>query len=177
VSGPSRPPNVDQETAEVTSDALVALARVVGEALLERGLRVSTAESCTGGLVGHVLTEIPGSSAWYVGGAVVYSDALKHQLAGVPLDLLVTRGAVSTEVAEALATGIRVRLDADLGIGVTGIAGPTGATATKPVGLVHVAVADATGVTEERHLWDGDRSANKRASVEAVLRLLLRRIG
>jgi PncC family amidohydrolase len=161
----------------VAPEALVSLARVVGETLHARRLTVATAESCTGGLVGHVLTEIPGSSAWYVGGAVVYSDTLKHQLAGVPVDLLATRGAVSAEVAEALAMGIREQVGTDLGVAVTGIAGPTGATPTKPVGLVYVAVADDAGVAVERHLWDGDRSANKRASADAVLRQLLQRVG
>jgi PncC family amidohydrolase len=161
----------------VAVDGLVALAGKVGIALHDRGLTLGTAESCTGGLVGHVLTEVPGSSAWYLGGAVVYSDALKRRLAGVPDELLATHGAVSAEVAEALAVGIRDRLAVDVGIAVTGIAGPTGATPTKPVGLAYVAVADAAGTVVERHVWDGDRSANKRASADAVLRQLLRRLG
>jgi PncC family amidohydrolase len=177
VSGPSGPATTEREPAAAGPDDLLALSALVGEALLAHGATVSTAESCTGGLVGHVLTEIPGSSAWYVGGAVVYSDALKHRLAGVPLELLASHGAVSAEVAEALASGIRERLGTDLGLSVTGIAGPSGATPTKPVGLVFVAVADAGGVAVERHLWDGDRSANKRASADAVLRLLRRRLG
>lgn len=161
----------------VTVDDLVALARRAGAVLGARGLTLGTAESCTGGLVGHVLTEVPGSSAWYLGGAVVYSDALKRRLAGVPEDLLATHGAVSAEVAEALAVGIRDRLGVDVGVAVTGIAGPTGATPTKPVGLVYVAVADAAGTVVDRHVWDGDRSTNKRASADAVLRALLARLG
>ncbi len=155
---------------------LVALAEQVGAALGRRGSTLATAESCTGGLIGHALTEVPGSSAWYVGGAVVYSDALKRDLAGVPDDLLATHGAVSAEVAEALAVGIRRRLGVDLGIGVTGIAGPSGATPTKPVGLVYVAAADHAGATVERRVWDGDRAANKRASAAATLECLLRRL-
>jgi PncC family amidohydrolase len=167
----------EPEPAITRAEELVDLAASIAEALGPRGLTLGTAESCTGGLVGHVLTEIPGSSAWYAGGAVVYSDALKERLAGVPPSVLAAHGAVSAEVAEALATGIRLRLGTDLGLSVTGIAGPTGATPTKPVGLVYVGVADADGVVVTRHLWDGDRSANKRASAAAVLRLLLQRVG
>jgi PncC family amidohydrolase len=167
----------EREPADARAEDLVDLAARVAEALGPRGLTLGTAESCTGGLVGHVLTEIPGSSTWYVGGAVVYSDALKERLAGVPAEVLAAHGAVSAEVAEALATGIRLRLGTDLGLSVTGIAGPTGATPTKPVGLVYVAVADARGVVVTGHLWDGDRSANKRASAAAVLRSLLQRVG
>ena len=164
------------EPAAATTDELLDLARRVADAVEQRRLTVTTAESCTGGLVGHVLTEVPGSSAWYLGGAVVYSDELKRSLAGVPPASIATRGAVSEEVARALATGARERFGSDLGLSVTGIAGPTGGTPTKPVGLVFVAVADHAGVVVERHVWGGDRSANKRASAAAVLRLLLARL-
>jgi len=176
VSGLARPGTIEPEPAAVRMDDLSALAERVATTLGDRGLTLATAESCTGGLVGHVLTEIPGSSAWYTGGAIVYSDALKERLAGVPADLLRTRGAVSAEVAEALAVGIRERLGTDLGISVTGIAGPGGATPTKPVGLVFVAVADSVGAIVRGHRWTGDRSANKRASAAAVLELLLERV-
>ncbi len=155
---------------------LVQLAGRVGAELAWRGLTLATAESCTGGLVGHVLTEVPGSSAWYLGGAIVYSDALKRQLAGVPAELLARHGAVSAEVAGALAAGIRVHVGADLGVSVTGIAGPTGATPTKPVGLVFVGVSDAAGTVVTRHRWDGDRSANKRSSADAALDAVLGRL-
>jgi PncC family amidohydrolase len=175
VSRLERPDASEREPASATMDDLVQLASRVGAALGGRVL--ATAESCTGGLVGHLLTEIPGSSAWYVGGAVVYSDELKHRLVGVPTALLASHGAVSAEVAQALATGIRERLGGDVGLSVTGIAGPAGGTTAKPVGLVYVAVADRDGVAVERHVWDGDRSANKRASAGAVLRCLLRRVG
>jgi PncC family amidohydrolase len=168
---------MEPEPALAGMEQLSELAERVADVLGSRALTLATAESCTGGLVGHVLTEVPGSSAWYAGGAIVYSDDLKHRLAGVPHELLRVHGAVSAEVAEALARGIRERLGTDLGISVTGIAGPGGATPTKPVGLVYVAVADAMGAVVERHRWAGDRSANKRASVEAVLRCLLDRIG
>ncbi len=164
------------EAVSVTLDELVRLAGLVGRRLTDLGTTVSTAESCTGGLVGHLLTEISGSSAWYVGGAVVYSDALKRGLVDVPGPLIEARGAVSPEVAEAMAVGARVRFASDHSMAVTGIAGPTGGTATKPVGLVYVAVADAGGAVVERHHWGGDRSANKRESAHAALRLLLDRL-
>jgi PncC family amidohydrolase len=167
----------DHSPADAPLEELVVLAGRVGESLGRRGQSLATAESCTGGLVGHVLTEIPGSSAWYIGGAVVYSDDLKRRLAGVPADALEAHGAVSAEVAKALATGIRQRLGSDIGISVTGIAGPTGATPTKPVGLVYIGVADADGVAVARHHWHGDRSTNKRLSAAAVLRAVLARVG
>jgi PncC family amidohydrolase len=165
----------DREPAIPTTEGLVALARQVAEVLGPHGLTLSTAESCTGGLVSHALTEIPGSSSWYLGGAVVYSDRLKEMLAGVPAAMIVEHGAVSAEVARALADGVRTRFGSDLGIAVTGIAGPAGGSPTKPVGLTFVAVADRAGVVVERHVWGGDRSSNKRASAAAVLRLLLGR--
>jgi PncC family amidohydrolase len=165
-----------REPATATTEELVGLARRVAETLGSAHLTVATAESCTGGLIGHVLTEVSGSSTWYVGGAVVYSDELKHRLAGVPVALIASHGAVSDEVARSLATGSRERFGSDLGVAVTGIAGPTGGTPTKPVGLVYVAVADALGVAVGRHVWAGDRSANKRESAAAALRLLLERV-
>jgi PncC family amidohydrolase len=167
----------EREPATATIEGSVELAHRIAAVLGPRGLSLSTAESCTGGLLGHVLTEVAGSSAWYAGGAVVYSDRLKSALAGVPASLIAAHGAVSEEVARALASGARERFRSDLGLSVTGIAGPTGGTPTKPVGLVYVAVADGQGVAVERRVWDGDRSANKRASVAAVLRLLLERLG
>lgn len=164
------------EDASVTTDELVRLASVVGRRLTDLGATVSTAESCTGGLIGHLLTEISGSSAWYVGGAVVYSDALKRGLVDVPADLIDTHGAVSAQVAEAMAEGARRRFATDHAMAVTGIAGPNGGTPTKPVGLVFVAVADAAGTVVDQHRWGGDRSANKRESAHAALRLLLDRL-
>jgi PncC family amidohydrolase len=164
------------EPALATIDELVRLAAIVGRRLDDLGATISTAESCTGGLVAHLLTEISGSSAWFMGGAVVYSDALKVALAGVPPELIERQGAVSDPVAAALATGARVRFGTDLALAVTGIAGPTGGTAAKPVGLVYLAVSDAGGTVVERHVWGGDRSANKRQSAHAVLWLLLRRL-
>jgi PncC family amidohydrolase len=143
---------------------------------IERGRSVATAESCTGGLVGHILTEVPGSSAYYLGGVVSYADDVKVGALGVQADVLAAHGAVSEPVAAAMAEGARVRLGADLAAAVTGIAGPAGDTPDKPLGLTFVAVADAGGVTVERHVWHGDRSANKRSSAAAALALLLARL-
>jgi PncC family amidohydrolase len=158
------------------TDPLVDLAARVGERCLARGLRLATVESCTGGLVGHVITETPGSSAYFVGGFVTYSDDLKRDLVGVPSDVLAAHGAVSAQTALAMASGGRERTGADLGASVTGIAGPDGGSAEKPVGLTYVAVADASGSEVRRYLWSGDRAENKRASAEAVLELVLGRI-
>jgi PncC family amidohydrolase len=158
------------------ADPLVELASRVLAACIERGLTLGTAESCTGGLVAHLLTEVPGSSAALRGGIVAYADAVKQQQLGVPSEVLGAHGAVSAQVALAMAVGVRTRLGTDLGVSVTGIAGPDGGTPAKPVGLVYVAVADASGSQVERHAWPGDRSANKLDSARAALELLLRRL-
>lgn len=160
----------------MADDPLVALAARLRERCLARGLRLVTAESCTGGLVGHLITETPGSSAWYLGGFVTYSDQLKREFVGVPQDVLVAHGAVSAQTALAMAAGARARTGADLGASVTGIAGPDGGSAAKPVGLTYVAVADSSGTEVRRHLWAGTRSDNKRASAEALLELVLQRV-
>jgi PncC family amidohydrolase len=140
---------------------------------IARRLTVATAESCTGGLVGHAITEVAGSSAYFVGGIVSYSDEAKAALLGVPADALAMHGAVSAQVAKAMATGARSRLGASLGVAVTGIAGPDGGSADKPVGLTYVAAADDRGVEVRRYRWTGDRAANKVASAEAALELLI----
>lgn len=167
--------------ASVPSDAadtgdLVDLAVRLGERCVALERHVATVESCTGGLVGHLITEVPGSSAWFVGGFVTYSDELKRETVGVPHDVLAAHGAVSAQVAMAMATGGRDRTGADLAVSVTGIAGPDGGTPSKPVGLTYVAVADRLGVAVKRYLWSGDRSQNKRRSAAAALELLLERV-
>lgn len=162
--------------ADVDAPALADLAARLAERCVVLGLRVATVESCTGGLVGHVITEVPGSSTYYVGGFVTYSDELKRETVGVPHDVLAAHGAVSAQVAMAMASGGRARTGADFAVAVTGIAGPDGGSPSKPVGLTYVAVADAIGVAVRRHLWTGDRSENKRRSAAAALDLLLDRI-
>ncbi len=160
----------------MAEDLLVNLAGRVGSACLVRSVTVATVESCTGGLIGHVITENPGSSVWYVGGFVTYSNALKEATVAVPADVLGFHGSVSAQTAMAMASGGRDRTGADLVVAVTGIAGPDGGTDEKPVGLTYVAVADASGLEVRRHQWTGDRTDNKRASASAALELLLERI-
>jgi PncC family amidohydrolase len=152
---------------------LVSLAERLQSTALERGLTVGTAESCTGGLIGHALTSIPGSSVYYRGGVISYSDQLKVELLGVPADVLERHGAVSEQVALAMARGARHRLGVDHAMSVTGIAGPDGGTRAKPVGLTYVAVAGPTREEVRRHLWNGDRTANKGYSAAAAMQLLL----
>lgn len=154
-------------------EPLARLAERLGDACRARGLTVATAESCTGGLVADAITDVAGSSEHFVGGIVAYADRAKESLLGVPATLIATHGAVSAEVAAAMARGARERFGVSLAVAVTGIAGPTGGTAEKPVGLVYLAVADADGTDVRRERWEGDRMANKRASAEAALRMLL----
>jgi PncC family amidohydrolase len=140
---------------------------------LDLGLTVGCAESCTGGFVAKLITDIAGSSGYFRGGVVSYSDDAKVRLLGVPEEQLAAHGAVSAQVARAMALGARERLAADLTGAVTGISGPSGGSPEKPVGLTYVAVADARGVDVRRFLWAGDRAANREASARAVLELLL----
>lgn len=154
---------------------LVALAERLQGICLGRSLTVATAESCTGGLVAHILTEVPGSSGYFQGALVTYSDEAKKTLLGVPDEILAAHGAVSAQVARAMAAGARERLGVGLAVAVTGIAGPDGGSEAKPVGLTYVAVADEGGEEVRRFHWTGDRAENKRLSAEAALELLLER--
>jgi nicotinamide-nucleotide amidase len=153
---------------------LVALARSVALACGERHLSLATAESCTGGLIAACLTEIPGVSQVFRGGFVTYANEAKTAELAVPKELIDRVGAVSEEVARAMAEGALKRLDADLAVSVTGIAGPDGGTPAKPVGLVHIAAARKGKPTvHERHQFPGDRQAVRLSSVEAALKLAL----
>ena len=160
-------------TRPPTDDELDTAARRLGRVLVKRGWHMASAESCTGGLVGHIITQVARSSDHYLGGIVSYSDAVKEQLLDVPSALIEDVGAVSAEVAEAMTTGALTRFPvARLALAVTGIAGPDGGSADKPVGLTYVAAALRTGpAVVERHTWPHDRSGNKRASALAVLEL------
>ncbi|MGB7266238.1 MAG: competence/damage-inducible protein A [Terracidiphilus sp.] len=143
------------------------------------GLRQATlavAESCTGGLIAERITSVPGASRSFAGGVVVYSDKLKTEMAGVPAELIADRGAVSAEVAKALADGIRQRTGATMGLGVTGIAGPTGGTESKPVGLVHIAVTDAQGCDAVERTFRGDRNRVREWASQQALDLVRRRL-
>ena len=159
-----------------TDDELLGFAQELGARCRSAGVTVATAESCTGGLVGHLITEVPGSSAYFLGGFVTYDDPVKVALVEVPDALLAAHGAVSAQVAVAMAEGARRRLGADVAVSTTGIAGPDGGSDEKPVGLTYVAVADDAGVEVRRHLWSSDREANKRESAAAVLGLLVERV-
>jgi PncC family amidohydrolase len=142
------------------------------QAFTERKLTLAVAESDTGGLLLEQLTAVPGSSAVVLGGVVAYADSLKTALLGVPLEILREHGAVSAKAAEAMAVGVRELAKADVGVATTGIAGPGGATETKPVGLAFVAVATAERVEAREFHWQGDRAANRSASVAAAASLL-----
>lgn len=136
-------------------------------------LTLGVAESCTGGLIGHRLTNVAGSSNYFIAGIVAYAYEAKEGLLGVPHDLLAREGAVSEPVVLAMARGIRQTLEVDIGLAVTGIAGPGGGTPTKPVGLTYVALVAPGEERVQRHVWSGDRLSNKHQSADAVLRLLL----
>jgi nicotinamide-nucleotide amidase len=143
------------------------------------GLRDATlavAESCTGGMIAQRITAVPGSSRSFLGGAIVYSDALKTAFAGVPPELIAQYGAVSAEVAKALATGIRLRTGATLGLGITGIAGPTGATENKPVGLVYIALSDAQKTDVLDRTFRGDRQRVRDYATQQSLDLIRKRL-
>jgi PncC family amidohydrolase len=158
------------------SDPLVDLAARLGARCVARGISVATAESCTGGLVAHLITEVPGSSAYLRGGIVAYADDVKRAALGVPVEVLAAHGAVSAQVALAMADGARHALGADLGVAITGIAGPDGGSDAKPVGLVYVAVSGLGAPIVRRFLWRGDRTTNKRSSAEAAIEMLLERV-
>jgi PncC family amidohydrolase len=145
---------------------------IVGHMLAERKLKLATAESCTGGLVGHRLTNVPGSSSYLEGGVIAYSYEAKERLLGVHHDTLYEHGAVSAETALEMARGVRKALGADIGIAVTGIAGPSGGLPGKPVGLVYIALSARTVERVEHFIWDSDREGNKALSAEAALAML-----
>ncbi|WNG40988.1 CinA family protein [Archangium violaceum] len=158
----------------MTQPELEERARRVLEACRRAGVRLALAEASTGGLVSACLTDIPGASAVVERGFVPYSNEAKTEQLGVPVALMVAHGAVSEEVARALAEGALARSHADLGLGETGIAGPSGGSAAKPVGLVYLAVARRGGtVLHERHLFSGDRTEIRRAAAARALELLL----
>lgn len=140
--------------------------------LRERGLRMSAAESCTGGLIGAGITEIPGSSEYFLGSAVTYSNDAKESILGVSHDTLLAHGAVSEETAREMVAGAMRIYGSDVAVAVTGIAGPGGATAEKPVGLVYIAVADGPRVVVTRNLFKGDRGQVRESTVAEACNLL-----
>lgn len=149
----------------------------VAEYLSATGETLATAESCSGGLIAHRITNVAGSSAYFLGGVVAYSNEAKQALLGVDGQILAEFGAVSEPIALQLAQGARARFAADWAVGVTGIAGPSGGTPEKPVGLVYIAVAGPSGMTVTRNVFNGDREEIKRATSEKALYMLLEHFG
>jgi len=134
---------------------------------------LAVAESCTGGSLAAAITDLAGVSSFFLGGVVSYANEVKVRELGVPEEVLAQHGAVSEPTARAMAEGVRSRFETDLGVGITGIAGPGGATAGKPVGLVFIAVSSAEGTRVRRDVWPGDRTQVRRSSVQAALGMLL----
>jgi PncC family amidohydrolase len=161
----------------VAGESLRALAERVHTICERDRVTVAVAESCTGGLLGDLLTDVPGASAWFAGGIVAYSNEAKSRLLGVAPEVIAAHGAVSAQVAQAMARGARDRFCCQVSLAVTGIAGPGGGSAAKPVGLTYVALAGASGEQARRFHWSGDRRANKEASAEAALLMLLENLG
>ena len=146
----------------------------IAAALTDRGWTIGTAESCTGGLIGDTLTDRPGCSSYFMGGIISYDNRVKRARLGVMAETLETAGAVSQETALEMARGARAALGVDVAVSATGIAGPGGGSADKPVGLVWLAVSGPGIERAEQHVWPFDRAGNKRASADAALRLVLR---
>jgi nicotinamide-nucleotide amidase len=164
---------------------IFALAQQVGERLRRQGRSLAVAESCTGGLLGGALTDVPGSSAYFLGGVISYADRVKVEQLQVPQATLRQYGAVSEQTAAAMATGVRQLLQADIGVSITGVAGPD-AEGAKPVGLTFIGIAAPTlpspsggaeSVLTHRFQWTGDRWDNRRRSVIAALELLVQTLG
>ena len=141
--------------------------------LTEKKMTCATAESCTGGGVGYAITAVPGSSVVFWGGIISYDNSVKHGVLGVPEEVLATKGAVSSECAAVMADGARRRLNTDFAVSITGIAGPGGGSAEKPVGLVWFGIASKTGTITGKKVFTGDRKAVRTAAIEHALELLL----
>lgn len=168
---------IEDELGEsVYSTGGETIEEVVGRYLALRHKTLAVAESCTGGLLSERLTRVAGSSTYFLGGTVCYSNELKTRYAGVPAELLAQHGAVSKPVARALATGIRQRTGASLGVGITGIAGPGGGSEDKPTGMVFIALADERGVQVREFRFPGDRERVRLLSTNAALEMIRRRI-
>lgn len=148
------------------------LAERIGRTLESKGLTLAVAESCTGGKLGDAVTEVPGSSSYFLGGVISYSNDAKKELLGVSSETLESKGAVSEEVAIQMARAVRGLFGADIGVGITGIAGPSGGTPQKPVGLVYIAVASASRTACTRSVFDGPRPEVKSRSVAKAIEML-----
>lgn len=161
----------------IYAERFAVMEEIVAEKLVTRTLTLATAESCTGGLVAHRLTNVAGSSGWFLGGVVAYANEVKVRALGVSEEALSREGAVSPVVAGQMAEGVRRRFGSDFGLGITGIAGPGGGTDKKPVGLVYIALADAQGTEVREHRFAGRRAIIKEWSAQMALDLLRRKLG
>ena len=160
----------------IFSEGRLLLEEVIGQLLRSRGQTLALAESCTGGYLSHLVTSVPGSSAYYIGGVVSYANAVKMEELGIPSDMLELNGAVSAPVAERMAEGVKKALKSDWAVATTGIAGPDGGTAEKPVGTVWIAVAGPSGIVSSKGVFMGTRDLVIRRSAVAALNMLRRQI-
>jgi nicotinamide-nucleotide amidase len=168
---------IDQELDEyIFARSEQSLEEVVGMYLVMKNATISTAESCTGGLIAERLTNVAGSSRYFLSGVVCYSNESKMELAGIPPLLLEMQGAVSAEVARGLAEGIRQRAGTTIGVGITGIAGPSGGSEAKPVGTVHIAVATPSATEHRQYLYPGDRERVRWQASQAALDMVRREL-
>lgn len=150
------------------------LSKTVGKLLTRKKLTLSVCESCTGGMLGGIITSIPGSSKYFIGGIIAYSDRIKRTCGGVKVATLKQYGAVSAEVARDMATGVRKKLKSDIGVGITGIAGPSGRTKKKPVGLVFIALSSKRNSIVKHFLFTGIRETIRKKACREALSLLHR---
>jgi PncC family amidohydrolase len=164
----------DSQRERISAVTTLCLEAAIGQLLTQRRLTLALAESCTGGLVAHRITNVPGSSAYLIGVVVAYSNDAKARVLGVPTQVLAERGAVSPQAALAMAQGARSLFGTDIGLAVTGVAGPGGGSPDKPIGLVYLHLTTPDGDWDERHLWAGSRHQNKAQSADAALLLLCR---
>jgi len=148
------------------------LADVVGEKLVQQNKTIAVAESCTGGCLAKLLTDTPGASRYFMYGWVTYSNAAKTTELGIPAELIEKHGAVSSQVAQAMAQNARKKAHTDFAIGITGIAGPTGASEQKPVGLVYISVGSVSECETQRFVFSHDRDSNRRRAAQTALNML-----
>ena len=155
------------------SERLITISEQLGQVLITQKLTIATAESCTGGLLGHLLTSVSGSSTYYLGGVIAYSNAVKESMLGVRHETLVAYGAVSEQTAKEMAAGTRERIGTDIGISTTGIAGPTGGTPEKPVGLVYIGISTAEKTVAFECHFKGSREEIKEETARTLLKKVL----
>jgi len=153
---------------------MTKLQKNIAESLTRKKLSLSVCESCTGGMLGNIITQIPGSSKYFPGGIIAYSNEVKQRIVGVRQVTLKRFGAVSAEVVREMAQGVRKRFKSDIGIGITGIAGPAGGSKRKPVGLVYLCVSARQHVYVEHHIFKGSRNQIRKEACDKALRLLER---